>query len=70
MWLEKDTITIHRVRPTLLRLYKWAVEKNVAETNYRYREWLRKQDKVRKKQEAQMASFRQILFGKKRKRGI
>ena len=27
MWLEKDTITIHRVRPTLLRLYKWAVEK-------------------------------------------
>ena len=70
MFASKGRITLYRIPSWRLRFIKRAVEKHVRDTNYRYLRWLEERDELRAKKDAQVASFRQTLFGKKRKRGI
>ena len=70
MFASNGRITVHRVRPWQLRFFKWAVERNVAETNNRYRRWLANKDNLSRNADADVQVFRHKLFGRKRKREI
>ena len=70
MFAWRDKITAYRVRPWMIRYYKWVVDRQVAETNRRYGNWLLKRDEVRLKQHAKAQSSRYKLFGTKPKRRV
>ena len=69
MYTAKGIVRLHRVRSRWLRFHKWTVERNVAETNERYRRWLANRDSLRWESEGEFQGFRQKLFGHKPKRG-
>ena len=69
MYTAKGIVRLLGVRPRWLRLHKWTVERNVAETNERYRRWLANSDRLRWESKGEFQGFRQKLFGHKPKRG-